>query len=274
MPITERSGARIWFDVRGNGEPLIMVYGIGGSSAEWWDEFPALLARHFRLVLVDNRGTGNSEKPAVPWSMSDMTADVMAVADELGLERFHLLGCSLGSIIARHVVREYGPARIRSLSLLCPPNGIPATEEDLRTALFWDPSRPLIESARASWPIIHPPAWIAANSALLEQRFAQTMANPTPARTFQFQLQAAQAAPDPNPAVAASGLPVLIMHGTIDRLVPPANADLLASQIPGARLAWLEGASHNFWAHAPDRAAAILLDFLAGAVPPSAEVTP
>lgn len=271
MPFTERSGARIWFDVRGHGEPLVMIYGIGGSSAEWWDAFPALLAPHVQLVLIDNRGTGNSEKPTAPWSMSDMTADVIAVVDELGLEHFHLLGCSLGSIIARHVVREYGASRIRSLSLLCPPNGIPATDEDLRTALFWDPAKPLIESARASWPIIHPPAWIAANSDVLEQRFAETMANPTPARTFQFQLQAAQAAPDPNPAVAASGLPVLVMHGTIDRLVPPANAELLATQLPGARLAWLEGASHNFWAHDPERAARILLEFLAGAAASPAE---
>ncbi|WP_322817667.1 alpha/beta hydrolase [Tepidiforma sp.] len=263
MPFTQRSGARIYFETRGSGEPLVMVYGIGGHSGDWWDEFPALLAEHYHLVLVDNRGTGQSEKPTEPWSMSDMTADVIAVADELGLDRFHLLGCSLGSIIVRHVVREYGPARIRSLALLCPPNGIPATEEDLRTALFWDPARPLIESARASWPIVHPPAWIANNESVLVERFERTMQNPTPARTFQFQLQAAQAAPDPNTAVAAADFPVLILHGTIDRLVPPANAELLSQQIPRARLAWLEGDSHNFWAHNPRGSAALLLEFLA-----------
>lgn len=263
MPFTQRSGARIYFETRGSGEPLVMVYGIGGHSGDWWDEFPALLAERYHLVLVDNRGTGQSEKPTEPWSMSDMTADVIAVADELGLDRFHLLGCSLGSIIVRHVVREYGPARIRSLALLCPPNGIPATEEDLRTALFWDPARPLIESARASWPIVHPPAWIANNESVLVERFERTMQNPTPARTFQFQLQAAQAAPDPNPAVAAAEFPVLILHGTIDRLVPPANAELLSQQIPRARLAWLEGDSHNFWAHNPRGSAALLLEFLA-----------
>jgi len=263
MPFTERSGARIWYETRGSGDPLVMVYGIGGHSGDWWDVFPALLEPHYRLVLLDNRGTGRSEKPSAPWTMSDMTADVMAVADDLGLERFHLLGCSLGSIIVRHVVREYGPARIRSLSLLCPPKGIPATEEDLRTALFWDPARPLIESARASWPIVHPPEWIACHENELIDRFNRTMANPTPARTFQFQLQAAQAAPDPNPAVDAADVPVLILHGTIDRLVPPANAELLARQIPRARLEWLESDSHNFWAHDPERSAAVLLDFLA-----------
>ncbi|WP_322796457.1 alpha/beta hydrolase [Tepidiforma sp.] len=263
MPYTERSGARIWFETHGQGEPLVMVYGIGGSAIEWWDRFPDLLAERYRLVLLDNRGTGRSDRPGSPWTMSEMTADVLAVADELGLETFHLLGCSLGSIIVRHVVREHGPERIRSLSLLCPPNGIPATEEDLRTALFWDPAKPLIESARASWPIIHPPGWIAANEPVLVERFERTMANPTPARTFQFQLQAAQAAPDPNPAVDAAGFPVLIMHGTLDRLVPPANATLLKQQIPRARLELLEGDSHNFWAHDPDRSAAVLLDFLA-----------
>jgi len=262
---TSASGVKIWYDTIGSGEPLLMVYGIGGNSRGWWDEFPKLLAEQFQVVFMDNRGTGHSDMPEESWTMTEMTADVLAVADELGVEKFHLLGCSLGSAIVRHFVHERGGHRLLSLSLLCPPNGISATPADLQTALFWDPAKPLIDSARASWPIIHPEPWIATHDDLLVQKFAETMAEPTPARTFQFQLQATQAAPDPNPSLNNYNWPVLIAHGGIDRLVPPENAHTLKEAVPRARLEIIEGASHNFWAHVPQEAARIQLDFLASA---------
>lgn len=262
MAFTTRSGARIWYDTQGQGEPLVMVYGIGGDSRQWWEEFPALLAEKYQLVFLDNRGTGFSDKPETPWTMSDMTADILAVVDELGLGTFHLLGCSLGSIMVRHFVRERGGERLKSLSLLCPPNGIQATESDMKAALFWDPARPLIESARGSWPIVHPEAWIAENDALLVSKFEENMKAPTPARTFQYQLQAVGAVPDPNPSLNDYAWPVLVMHGDADRLVPPGNAQTLKEAVPRARLELLPGMSHNFWSHCPRESAAVLLDFL------------
>lgn len=242
-----------------------MVYGIGGDSRQWWEEFPARLAERYQVVMLDNRGTGLSTKPEQPWTMADMTADVLAVVDELELRRFHLLGCSLGSMIVRHFVRERGGSRLLSLSLLCAPNGIPATEEDMRAALFWDPSKPLIESARGSWPIVHPEAWIAGHDDLLVSKFEETMKAPTPARTFQYQLGAATTAPDPNPSINDYEWPVLVLHGDADRLVPPANALTLKDAVPRARLELLPGASHNFWAHASQTSADIVLNFLGGA---------
>ncbi len=151
--------------------------------------------------MIDNRGTGESDKPEEAWTMSDMVQDIEAVLRQEAIESFHLLGCSLGSMVVRHFVKQSGGEQLRSLSLLCAPNGIPATEEDQRTALFWDPSVPLIDSARKSWPIVHPDQWAKENDAMLAARFAEDMKNPTPARTFQFQLQAAMAAGDANPAV-------------------------------------------------------------------------
>lgn len=265
MAIVANAGCTIAYETRGEGPPLVMVYGVGGNSRRWWEEFPARLARRYRLVMLDNRGTGRSDKPTHPWSMSDMTGDVLAVVDDLGIERFHLLGCSLGSVVARHLVRERGGERLLSLSLLCPPNGIAATEEDRRAALLWDGSRPLVESARNSWPVVHPEAWIAAHEEALLCDFESTMAEPTPGRTFKFQLEAAGAAPDPNSALNNYDWPVLILHGDADRLVPPANARTLAEAVPRARLELLAGDSHNFWQHDPERAAALVLDFLEGA---------
>ncbi len=262
MPTVKNGDCTIWYDSMGDGPPVVMVYGIGGNSRGWWDEFPRLLSSRYRLIMLDNRGTGRSDKPAAAWNMSDMTADILAVVDDAGLDTFHLLGCSLGTLLARHFVGQRGGERLRSLSLLCAPNGISATEEDLNAALFWDLSKPLIESARASWPIIHPEPWIRGHDAILVQKFEETLAEPTPARTYQYQLKAAQEAGDPNGAVNGYSWPVLILHGGIDRLVPPENAHTLSAAVPRAQLEMLEGDSHNFWAHDPGRSAAKLLAFL------------
>lgn len=262
MPTTKNGDCTIWYETLGEGPPVVMVYGIGGNSRGWWDEFPALLSKRYQLVMLDNRGTGNSGKPNLPWSMSEMTGDIQSVVDALGLRSFHLLGCSLGTVLARQFVRERGGGNLRSLSLLCPPNGISATQEDLNAALFWDRTKALIESARKSWPIIHPEAWIALNEDLLTSKFEASMREPTPPHTFQYQLKAAGDAPDANPSLNGHEWPVLIMHGTADRLVPPANAASLHAAVPRARLEMLEGDSHNFWAHNPGRTADILINFL------------
>ncbi|MBI5947786.1 MAG: alpha/beta hydrolase [Chloroflexi bacterium] len=262
MATTTNGGTTIWYDVVGSGPPLVMVYGIGGNSRGWWDEFPRLLAQRYTLVMLDNRGTGNSDQPETPWTMQDMTGDVAAVADAAGLDTFHLLGCSLGTMIARHFVKDQGGARLRSLSLLCPPNGITATPEDMQLAIFWDRTKPLVESARKSWPVIHPESWIAKHEEILLRKFEAGLAEPTPPRTFQYQLKAAQEAGDANPALGGHPWPVLIAHGTVDRLVPPQNAQTLKEAVPRARLEMLEGDSHNFWAHNPARAAATVINFL------------
>lgn len=262
MPTAYNNGCAIAFETAGDGPPVVMVYGIAGSSRRWWSGFLEPLAARYRLILVDNRGTGFSDRPEGAWSMAEMTGDVAAVVDALSLDSFHLLGCSLGTLIARHFVAQHGGSRVRSLSLLCPPNGIPATEEDLRLALFWDREAGLTDQARASWPVVHPSEWAAANDALLLADFEASLAESTPMRTIQYQFAAAMTAGDPTPALNEHRWPVLVAHGTGDRLVPPENARTLVASVPRARLEWVEGGGHNLWQHAPDTLSRIVLEFL------------
>ncbi len=265
MPAAYNDGVTIHYEVTGEGPPLVMLYGLGGHSRDWWDEFPAVLARRFQLYLVDNRGTGESDKPREAWTMDDMADDVRAVVKHAGLDSFHLLGCSLGSMIVRAFVGRHGGDCVRSLSLLCPPNGIPAKEEDQRDALQWDASLPIIEAARKAWKVIHPEPWVTENESMLIKRFEEAQADPTPARTFRIQMQAVSDAGDLNSAVNDYAWPVLILHGDSDRLVPPANATALKEAIPRAKLEMLPGCSHNFWCHAPGASAGIVQDFLLSA---------
>ncbi len=265
MPAAKNGSINIAYEVLGDGPPLVMLYGLGGHSRDWWDDFPALLARRFRLYMVDNRGTGDSDKPKEPWTLDDMADDALAVVEAAGLEDFHLLGCSLGSMIARCFVARHGGERLRTLSLLCPPNGVQATEEDRRAALEWDPNIPPIEAARKSWKIIHPEPWVAENESLLEKKFEEAQHNPTPPRTFRIQMEAVMQAGDINSALSDYDWPLLILHGDADRLVPPENARTLKEAIPRARLELLPGCSHNMWCHAPGASAGIVQDFLLAA---------
>lgn len=264
MHTTSTGGCHVWYDAFGDGTPLVMVYGIGGNSRRWWEEFPRRLAGHHRVVMLDNRGTGRSDRPSEAWTVEDMVADVDAVADACELETFHLLGCSLGSIIARHYAAAHGD-RLRSLSLLCPPHGTPATPEDMALGVLWDPKAPRAECERKSWVVVHPEAWIAANESALLADFELAESERTPGRTFHFQMQAVAGAPDPLPAINEERYPVLVAHGTVDRLVPPDNARTLHAAIPRSRLEWVEGASHSFWQHSPAGATDVVLRFLAAA---------
>lgn len=262
MAKTNNGDTEIWYEVTGEGPPLVMVYGIGGNSRGWWDEFPDLLRKRYTVIMLDNRGTGRSGKPEVAWGMSEMTGDIGAVADAAGLGTFHLLGCSLGTILARQFVRERGGSRLRSLTLICPPNGTSATEEDMNAALWWDRNKDAIDNARKSWPIIHPEPWIAANEETLTARFLASMEEPTPPRTFTFQMNAAQSAPEANSALNDYQWPVLIAHGAADRLVPVENARTLKAAVPRARLEIFPGGSHNLWCHDAEGTARVVLDFL------------
>ena len=265
MATITSGGCTISYEVMGEGPAVVMIYGIGGNSRGWWDEFPRLLSERYQLIMLDNRGTGRSDQPEEPWGMREMTGDVQAVVEAMGLDTFHLLGCSLGTIIARHYVRERGGGKLRSLSLLCPPNGIQATPEDMNAALWWDRTKGALDNARKSWPIIHPEAWILENEEMLIAKFEAGLSEPTPPRTFKFQMDATQAAGDPNATINDYAWPVLIAHGSVDRLVPPENARTLKDAVPRARLEMLEGDSHNFWSHDAERTAVLVSSFLAAA---------
>ncbi|MFN0095471.1 MAG: alpha/beta fold hydrolase [Dehalococcoidia bacterium] len=261
MAFVENSGVRIWYEAMGEGPPLVLVYGIGANSRRWWTSFPERLAEHNRVIMLDNRGVGRSDQPSEPWSAADIVADLQAVVEANGLDTFHLLGCSLGSLMVRYYAGAHGD-RLRSLSLLCPPNGTPATPDDMKLGILWDPNVPRVENERKSWPVVHPEMWARDHEAELLADFELAEAERTPGRTFFFQMKATGDAGDPNPRLNDFDWPVMVLHGTIDRLVPPKNAETLHAAVPRSELRWLEGASHSFWQHDPEGTADSVLDFV------------
>jgi 3-oxoadipate enol-lactonase len=120
VPFTQAGdGTRIHYDVAGppDGEPLLLIQGLGADSRGWALQRRAL-SRRYRCILVDNRGVGRSDKPAGPYDLEVMASDAVAVLDDLGIDSAHVMDASMGGVISQILAARH-PHRVRSLVLAC-----------------------------------------------------------------------------------------------------------------------------------------------------------
>jgi pimeloyl-ACP methyl ester carboxylesterase len=116
MQYADVNGIRISYGVRGSGPPLVLIMGYRLSSLAWPLDFIAALAERFTLIVFDNRGTGNSDKPTFGYEISNMARDVAGLLDHLEIAQANVLGYSTGGAIAQEFVRQF-PSRILALAL-------------------------------------------------------------------------------------------------------------------------------------------------------------
>ncbi|MGD1211514.1 MAG: alpha/beta fold hydrolase [Candidatus Acidiferrales bacterium] len=259
MAFVENQGAKIYWDEQGQGEPVLLIMGLGWASALWHRTRPVLAAR-YRTIALDNRGVGRSDVPPGPYPIALMASDAASVLDAAGIESAHLFGISMGGMIAQEFALQY-PERVRSLILGCTaaggPRAVRAEPEVLgvltRRGLSPDEFAAIID------PFIY-------DSATPRQRIKEDAALrkqwwPNPAGYMaQFQGIIVWEAYSRLPQITA---PTLVIHGETDRLVPPANGTLIAGRIRGAELVMIPRASHIFPTDQPDAAHQAVLEFLA-----------
>src|SRR5262244_2108372 len=123
MGFVVNQGAKIYWDEQGQGEPLLLIMGLGYPSDAWYRTRPVLAAK-YRTIALDNRGVGRSEMPAGPYAIALMASDAAAVLDAAGVETAHVFGISMGGMIAQEFALQY-PKRVRSLILGCTAAGGP-----------------------------------------------------------------------------------------------------------------------------------------------------
>jgi pimeloyl-ACP methyl ester carboxylesterase len=252
-------GAKIYWDEQGQGAPVLLIMGLGATSDWWWRTRP-VLAKQFRTIAFDNRGVGRSDVPPGPYPIPLMASDAAAVLDAAGVARSHLLGVSMGGMIAQEFALQY-PDRTLSLVLGCTSPGGPNAVRAEAAAIQMLTGRAGMtpeEAERAVIPFIYDPA-------TPRQRIEEDLAihrpwYPTPAGyTAQLQGIFVWQAFDRLGQISA---PTLVIHGEADRLIPAENARLIASRIPGARLVLIPEANHLFTTDQPEAAHAALLQFL------------
>jgi len=259
VPTAGDAGAELYWERSGRGEPLLLIQGLSGTHFTWGEPFLSLLEPDFDCVTFDNRGIGGSAEASGPFTIAEMADDALAVMDAAGLETAHVLGISMGGMIAQQLALQ-APDRLRTLILGCTYPGGPGSAliapEDAGPLLEAMGSGNLDRVIEAMYEVNLSPGF-RDDPANFDDFKAMATAAPARQQTVQLQLQAV-AGHDVQARLAEIAAPTLVIHGTEDRMIPVANGELIASRIPGARLEILEGVGHMFWWEQPERSAELV----------------
>jgi pimeloyl-ACP methyl ester carboxylesterase len=267
MPKLNAGAVSIDCELRGEGPPLLMINGFRRSRVVWLEGVLKPLAERFQLILMDNRGTGHSDKPQGGYSIEAFADDCAGVIAALGLPRAHVFGVSMGGMIAQRLATRH-PQRVHGLALGCTNCGrggsIPPEKRiGQLLRLVPDQAMDAREVARRQEEVYYMPGFRASQRALIEGLFDLVNQNPTPAHAVQGHLQAMDAF-EGCADLARITAPTLVITGDGDPLIPPENSRLIAGRIPGAQLEVLKDASHFFWIERPQETAQALIRFFNG----------
>jgi 3-oxoadipate enol-lactonase len=259
-------GARIAWEELGAdlGDPVVFVHGLAYDRLGW-GPLPELLARDFRVVLVDNRGVGESDAPDGPYTVAQMAEDVVAVLRDAGIESAHVLGVSLGGFIAQELALGH-PARVRKLVLLStspggrgaypmPAPGVAAFSR-FPTMERAAGLRLMVENSLGDHGVRERPE-------LVEEIYAYRLERAPPVAAWEAQ-RAAAFAFDAFDRVHLIRAPTLVVHASEDTVIDSRNGDLLAERIPGARIERVEGRGHLVMWEEGAGLAPIVREFLHG----------
>jgi aminoacrylate hydrolase len=245
------------------GEPVLMIMGLGASSRLWFRLLPWVARRH-RAIVFDNRGTGDSSPVRARLSMRGLAHDARAVLDDAGVESAHVIGASMGGMIAQHLALE-DRASVRSLTLACTtPGGRAAPNWRLMATAAL---RPVLGTQR-TFPLVAPALYardtLKDRRARVQQDFELRMEDNTSPLTLWAQMGAIAGHDTRARLRDLQGVRTLVVHGLEDNLVPADRGRDLAALIPGARLELVPGCGHLLTTDAEEQVAAAILAHLEG----------
>jgi pimeloyl-ACP methyl ester carboxylesterase len=259
VSLANNSGIKLYWQWRGDGEPVLLIMGLGYTS-EMWHRVSPELSSGYQVITFDNRGVGQSDQPPGPYPISTMADDAAAVLDAAGVDSAHVFGISMGGMIAQELMLRHS-RRVRSLILGCTHCGgaeaSPPAAEVLRVLEARATMSPE-DGVRAMVPYIYDSA---TPRSRVEEDLAIRLRTFPKAESYLAQLAGIMAWGS-HPRLAAIDVPTLIIHGLNDQLVPPQNARTLARAIPASRLLMIESASHIFTTDQPGASLEAVSSFL------------
>jgi 3-oxoadipate enol-lactonase len=264
MPITNANGVDLYYEVHGEGEPLLLIMGLSLSSKSWFRTVPAL-SEHFKVIVFDNRGTGLSGKPDSPYSIELMAEDARDVLDAVEVDTAHVYGISMGGMIAQRLALKY-PKRIRSLVLGCTTSGganhvQPGADVSMLMLSRGSSAATPEEMAWATAPILYSQSFLENHTNLVAEDIQRRIEIPILPYAYLRQLQACLAH-DTYDELGQIKAPTLVIHGDEDRLVPYENGLTLARTIPNAEFLTVPGAGHIYVTEAIDLVNEKVIDFI------------
>lgn len=262
----------IGYDRAGAGEPVLLVMGLATPRIGWFPQFN-VLSQSYDVTSFDNRGVGETLVEG-SWTVLDMANDAVGLADAVGYDRFHLVGISMGGMISQELVLNH-PERVRSLTLIATtpggPEAVPMSPEFAEAMMIPDPEQRM----RRTVELTFSERFRRENPEMMELILTATASGAvgvTPIGAdmnasvgFFGQVMAVTAWMGMGGAASRLGeieMPTLVLHGRDDLLLPVANGELLARDIPGARLRIWDDAGHALNAECADEVNAELVSHL------------
>lgn len=266
MPKARVNGINLYYEEYGQGEPLLMIMGLAGSHTGWIFQRRAF-SKHFRVIALDNRGVGKTDKPSGPYSIRLMAEDTVGLMDHLSVEKAHVLGASMGGYIAQELAIKH-PERVKKLILACTyaredktgghsseyftglglVEGCPADE--LRKT-------PIRKVLCTEFPLAFNNILYRVSLPPLMSIYARLKATEGVAAQFH-----AIVGHDTLERLQMIRAPTLVITGTRDRIIKPSSSEVLARGIPNAKLVKIEGGSHSIFIGNRKRFNKEVLDFL------------
>ncbi len=269
MASVQTNGITIEYDVTGSGEPLVLIMGLGEQMTTWPDEFVAKLVDvGFQVIRFDNRDIGLSTQsdgeppspvrtvasrivrrtPKAAYDVRDMAADTAGLLDALGVGAAHVVGVSMGGMIAQAMAIEH-PAVVRSLVSIMSNTGdathgvvAPSLLAKLARLVTHVDREDAVERSVEVYRLIAGPAYDPVEQRAIAKRNVERSFRPD---AVARQIAAIMASPDRTEALSAVRVPALVVHGLLDQLVKPSGGMATARAIPGSRLIMYPDMAHD-----------------------------
>lgn len=261
MAFANVNGCKLYYEIHGQGDPLVLIMGLRRNAEWWYRQIPAL-AEHFRVIAFDNRGAGRSDKPVMEYSMRLFADDTAGLMEALGLQDAFVLGISMGGYIAQELALNY-PEKVRRLVLGCTGCGggravrMSAERMEKFTAnAGLNPS----EILQKNMDIYFSDDFVALNPEKIEEFIQISLRHHQPADAFERQFDACLRH-DTADRLSRIAIPTLILTGDDDPLVPPENSHILKELIPGADLSVFPGGRHCFFIEQAEQFNPKVIDF-------------
>ena len=262
MPTLSCNNLNLYYEIHGQGEPLLLIMGLGGQTNHWSLQIP-LLKEYYKVIVFDNRGMGKSDIPTEKYTTQIMAEDTIALLNALKIEKTHILGYSLGSLIAQNIALFHSE-RVDKLILAATSANITSYATFILT--FWkdliEKNFPFEVQLQASLPFLFSPHFFE-NSRQACDLVHLSLKYNSPPSLFGFKRQLeAILQHDTNEQLKKITSETLILAGENDLITPPQEAQLVSEQIPKSTINILHPAGHAFYIESSDMFNAAVLSFL------------
>jgi len=262
MPTIKVGDINMYYEIHGEGEPLLLITGLSADLTSWMLQTPEF-SKKYQVIMFDNPGVGRSDAPDVPYSTAMMADDTTGLLDALGIERAHVLGHSMGGFIAQELALKY-PQRVKSLILAS--SG--TSETSLGKYLIDTWARMAQEGVSLETRLREQLLWLLTdkffeNQEMVQMAITMLLANPYPQPAHGLARQTGACLEhDTRERIGKITAPTLVLVGKEDILLPVKMSEKLAAGIPNVELVILEGGGHGSQSEVADKFNQAVLDFL------------